>query len=93
MAFCAAACDQIAGEHPSGFVGGGGETAGDVGKGDGSDGGVQHLHEGGQHDGGGDQPWTAVGTPSLKGIGVGVVSGHGASQWSPRRGETSGVWA
>ena len=48
--------DQVAGEHPGGLVGGGGERAGDVGKGDRGDGGVQHLHEGGQHDGRGDEP-------------------------------------
>ena len=48
--------DEVAGEDPGGFVGGGGERAGDVGQRDGGDGGVEHLHEGGEHDGGGDQP-------------------------------------
>src|SRR5205823_5754898 len=48
--------DEIAGEDPGGFVGGGREGAGDVGEGDRGDGGVEHLHECGEHDGGGDQP-------------------------------------
>ena len=48
--------DQVAGEDPGGFGVGGGERAGDVGQGHRGDGGVQHLHEGGQHDRGGDQP-------------------------------------
>ncbi len=48
--------DEIAGEDPGGFVGGGGEGAGDVGESDGGDGGVEHLHEGRKHDRGGDQP-------------------------------------
>ena len=48
--------DEVAGEHPGGFVGGGGERAGDVGQRDGGDGGVEHLHEGGEHDRGGDEP-------------------------------------
>ena len=48
--------DQVAGEHPGGLVGGGGEGAGDVREGDRGDGGVQHLHEGGEHDGRGDEP-------------------------------------
>ena len=48
--------DEVAGEDPGGFVGGGGERAGDVGQRDGGDGGVEHLHEGGEHDGGGDEP-------------------------------------
>ena len=48
--------DQIAGEHPGCLVGGGGEGAGDVREGDRGDGGVEHLHEGGEHDGRGDEP-------------------------------------
>ncbi len=48
--------DEIAGENPGGFVVGGGEGAGDVREGDRGDGGVKHLHEGGQHDGRGDEP-------------------------------------
>jgi len=48
--------DQVAGEHPGSLGVRGGERAGDVGQGDRGDGGVQHLHEGGEHDGGGDQP-------------------------------------
>ena len=48
--------NQVAGEHPGGLGVGGGERAGDVGQGYGGDGGVEHLHEGGQHDGDGDQP-------------------------------------
>ncbi len=48
--------DQVAGENPGGFVVGGRERAGDVGQGDGGDSGVEHLHEGGEHDGGGDEP-------------------------------------
>ena len=48
--------DEVAGEHPGGFGVGGGEAAGDVGQGHGGDGGVEHLHEGGEHDRAGDQP-------------------------------------
>ena len=48
--------DQVAGEHPGCLVGGGGERTGDVGESDRGDGGVQHLHEGGKHDGRGDEP-------------------------------------
>ena len=60
--------DEIAGEHPGGFVVGGGERAGDVGEGDRGDGGVEHLHEGGQHDGDGDEPWIdALGRPQRSG--------------------------
>ena len=48
--------DEVAGEDPGGFGVGGREAAGDVGQGHGGDGGVEHLHEGGEHDGDGDQP-------------------------------------
>ncbi len=48
--------DEIGGEDPGGFVGGGREGAGDVGEGDGGDGGVEHLHESGEHDGRSDEP-------------------------------------
>jgi hypothetical protein len=48
--------DEVAGEDPGGFVVGGGERAGDVGERDRGDGGVEHLHEGGEHDGRGDEP-------------------------------------
>ncbi len=48
--------DEVAGEDPGGFVVRGGEGAGDVGQGDRGNGGVEHLHEGGKHDRGGDQP-------------------------------------
>ena len=42
--------DQVAGQHPGGFGVGGREAAGDVGQRHRRDGGVEHLHEGGQHD-------------------------------------------
>ena len=48
--------DEIAGEDPGGFVGRGAERSGDIREGDRGDRGVEHLHEGGEHDGGGDQP-------------------------------------
>ena len=48
--------DEVAGEDPGGLVGGGGERAGDVGQRDRGDGGVEHLHEGGEHDGRGNEP-------------------------------------
>ena len=57
--------DEIAGQNPGGFAGGGGEGTGDVGQGHGDDGGVEHLHEGGEHDRDRDDP----------GIGRGVLGG------------------
>ena len=48
--------NEIAGEDPGGFVGAGAEAAGNVWQGDVGDGGVEHLHEGGEGDGNGDQP-------------------------------------
>ena len=48
--------DQVAGEDPGGLGVGGRERAGDVRQGDRGNGGVQHLHKGGEHDGEGDQP-------------------------------------
>ena len=47
---------QVAGEHPGGLGVGGREASGNVGQRDRGDGGVEHLHEGGQHDRNGDQP-------------------------------------
>jgi len=48
--------DQVAGQDPGGFVGRGGERSGNVGEGDGGNGGVEHLHKGRQHDGNGNKP-------------------------------------
>jgi len=48
--------DEIAGEDPGGFVVGGGEGTSYIRKGDRGDGGVEHLHERGEHDRCGDQP-------------------------------------
>ena len=48
--------DQVAGEDPGGLGVGGGERTGDVGQGHRGDGGVEHLHEGGEHDGNDYQP-------------------------------------
>src|SRR5579875_2803203 len=48
--------DEVDGEDPLGFVGGGGGGTGDVGNRDRGDGGVHDLHEGGHHDRDGDQP-------------------------------------
>ncbi len=61
--------DEVAGEDPGGFVVRGREGACDVGEGDGCDGGVEHLHEGREHDGGGDQP------------GVDAVTGFSGLVW------------
>ena len=47
---------QVAGQHPGGFGVGGGEAAGNVGQRHGGDGGVEHLHEGRQHDRRCDEP-------------------------------------
>ena len=48
--------DEVGGEDPGDFVVGAAEAAGDVGKGDVGDGGVEQLHEGGERDGEGDDP-------------------------------------
>ena len=55
--------DQIAGEDPGGLFLAGAESAGDVRQGDVGDGGVEHLHEGGERDGEGDRPRIVVGLP------------------------------
>ena len=55
--------DEVAGEHPGGFFLTGAESAGHVGQGDVGDGGVEHLHEGGEGDGEGDRPRIVVGLP------------------------------
>ena len=47
---------KVGGEDPGSLVVGGGERAGDVGEGNGGDGGIEHLHKGGEHDGGGNEP-------------------------------------
>ncbi len=49
--------DQVAGEHPGGFGVRRRERPGNVGQRHRGDGGVQHLHKGGQHDRDRDQPW------------------------------------
>ena len=56
--------DQVAGQHPGGFILPGGERSGDVGQGDVGDGGVQHLHEGGQSDRHGHGPGIVTGAPA-----------------------------
>src|SRR5271154_3809794 len=53
--------DEVAGEHPGGFVGTGAERAGDVGEGDIGDGSVENFHEGGEGDGQGDEPGIVAG--------------------------------
>ena len=73
--------DEVAGEDPGGFVGGGGERAGDVGERDGGDGGVEHLHEGGEHDGRGDEP----GVDALGDLGGLVGWGDGSRGHAARR--------
>ncbi len=55
--------DEIGGEDPGGFLLRGAEAAGDVRQGDVGDGGVEHLHEGGQGDRHGDDPRIDAGTP------------------------------
>ena len=55
--------DEVGGEDPGGFVLRGAEAAGDVGQGDVGDGGVEHLHEGGEGDGHGDDPGVDAGAP------------------------------
>ena len=48
--------DEVAGEHPCGFVSACAERAADVRQGDVGDGGVKHFHKRGQGHGHGDQP-------------------------------------
>ena len=55
--------DKIRGEHPGGFVLRCAEASRDVGQGDVGDGGVKHLHEGGEGDRHGDDPWIDAGPP------------------------------
>ena len=57
--------DQVAGEHPGGFVAAGGERAGDVPHGHVGDGAVERLHEGGQGHRNGDDPGIGAGTPGV----------------------------
>ena len=57
--------DQIAGQHPGGFVAAGRERAADVRHGHVGDGGVERLHEGGQRDGDGDDPGIGAGPPGV----------------------------
>ena len=74
--------DEVAGEHPGGFVGTGAERAGDVGEGDVGDGSVQNFHEGGEGDGQGDEPGIVARAPG--GEVEGMVSGYGSGgQESP----------
>ncbi len=83
--------NEVAGEDPGGFAVGGRKRTGDVGQGDGDDGGIEHLHKRRQHYGGGNQPrrnrralrLTDGGlrhTPLLNGIGSGrppnMPAGH-----------------
>ena len=69
--------DQVAGEDPGGLRVGGRERAGDVGQGDRGDGGVKHLHKGGEHDGNGDQPWVDALSERVAGLGgLGGCGGH-----------------
>ena len=56
---------EIGGEDPGGFVLRGAEAAGDVRQGDVGDGGVEHLHEGGEGDRHGDDPRVDAGPPWL----------------------------
>jgi hypothetical protein len=65
---------QVAGEHPGGLGVGGGERAGDVRQRHRGDGGVKHLHEGGQHDRDGDQPRVYALGERVTGLGLG--GGH-----------------
>ena len=48
--------DQVAGEHPGGFIGSCREAAGNVRQGYAGNRGVDHLHKGGEHDRDGDEP-------------------------------------
>ena len=56
--------DEVAGEDPGGFFVGGGKRAGDVEQSNRCDGGIEHLHEGSEHDRGmamshGFTPWVS----------------------------------
>ena len=62
--------NQVGGEHPGGFVDAGREAAGDVRQRDVGDAGIQHLHEGGQHDGHGDHPGVDGGVAALDACGT-----------------------
>ena len=55
--------DQVAGQHPGGFLLAGAERAGHVRQRDVGDGGVEHLHEGGQRYRDCDGPWIVRGLP------------------------------
>ena len=57
--------DEVAGEHPGGFIAAGGERAADVGHGHVGDGGVERLHEGGEGDGDGDEPGIGARPPGV----------------------------
>src|SRR5271155_1181894 len=69
--------DEVAGEHPGGFVGTGAEGTGDVREGDVGDGSVENFHEGGEGDGQGDEPRIVARAPG--GEVEGMVSGYGGS--------------
>src|SRR5271155_3845960 len=69
--------DEVAGEHPGGFIGTGAERAGDVGEGDVGDGRVENFHEGGEGDGQGDEPGIVAGAPG--GEVEGMIGGYGGS--------------
>ena len=75
--------DQVAGEHPGGLGVGGGERAGDVGQRHRGDGGVQHLHEGGQHDRDGDQPGVDALGERVAGLGGVRCHGEGTIEGKP----------
>ena len=65
---------QVAGQHPGCFGVGGREGAGNVGERHRGDGGVKHLHEGGQHHREGDQPRVDALGERVAGLGGG--GGH-----------------
>ena len=68
--------DEVGGEDPGGFVLRGAEAAGDVRQGDVGDGGVEHLHEGGERDRHGDDPRIDARTPRLLDRWVRLVGGR-----------------
>ena len=55
--------DEVAGENPGGFFLRGADGACDVGQGDVGDGGIKHLHKGGEGDGERDGPLVVAGAP------------------------------
>ena len=68
---------QVAGQHPGALIGAGAQRAGDMGQGHVGDGGVEHLHEGRQRHGHGDQPGIDPGLPQRGEAWARILHGHG----------------